>query len=68
MLAQAIITLEQAGHCVILHVHDEVVIECPQAQADQAEAQVKQILETVPAWLAGCPLKVETQQAERYQK
>jgi hypothetical protein len=51
---------------VILHVHDEIVIE-----TDEPEAVVQKMLEvmcTPPAWAQGLPLNIEVNTMQRYGK
>jgi DNA polymerase len=57
--------LKEAGHCVIFHVHDEVIVEAD-LEADP-EAIVK-IMSVPPPWLPGCPLAAEAKEANHYKK
>jgi DNA polymerase len=51
---------------VVLHVHDEIVIETDQPEA--AMKEMERIMCTPPAWAEGLPLDVEAQIMERYGK
>ena len=51
---------------VVLHVHDEIVIET--ARPEEAAAQMREIMCTPPAWAEGLPLDVEVQVMTRYGK
>jgi DNA polymerase len=51
---------------VVLHVHDEIVIETDQPEAVMQE--MKRIMCTPPAWAQGLPLDVEIATMERYGK
>jgi DNA polymerase len=56
-LAEAVERLEAAGYPVVLHVHDEVVIDAPPG-SDRLE-DVLAIMRQVPAWAAGLPLNAD---------
>lgn len=53
---------------VVLHVHDEIVIEVPKAKADAEAERLKQVMCTPPDWALGLPLNAEVQIMERYGK
>ena len=52
---------------VVMHSHDEIVAEVPEAQADEAEAQLSADMLNIP-WADGLPLKVEGACGFRYAK
>lgn len=68
ILAQAVLNLEAAGLPVILHVHDEVILEVDEATADQDFTKAVQIMSTAPDWAPGIPLAVEGHVLDRYEK
>lgn len=68
LLASAIVECERVGLRVVLHVHDELVVEVPAEQADAALQQLLVIMSTPPAWAAGFPIEVVGFSAERYFK
>ena len=51
---------------VVLHVHDEIVIET--AEPEAVVQEMERIMCTPPAWAAGLPLDVEVQIMQRYGK
>ena len=51
---------------VVLHVHDEIVLEVEDAGA--AKAALERMMTTPPAWAAGLPLAVEAKVMQRYGK
>ena len=53
---------------VVLHVHDEVVVECRIEDADCVKAEVERIMCLPPAWAEGLPLAVEAKIMTRYGK
>lgn len=56
-LAVAIEHLEEAGFAVVFHVHDEVVIECPEQKAD-LDAVVRIMTQHIP-WAPDLPLNAD---------
>ena len=68
ILAQAVLNLEEAGLPVILHVHDEVILEVDEATAGQSFAKAVEIMSTAPSWAPGIPLAVEGHILDRYTK
>lgn len=68
-LAESLIRLEQRGYRTVFHVHDEVIVEVPIDEADEAEKDIDELmsLKDVP-WLKGCPLKAESYQCDFYEK
>ena len=55
-----LLALEDAGYICRFHVHDEVVLEVPEAEAEFAAKEVQQIMSTTPEWMPSCPLAAET--------
>ena len=53
---------------VVLHVHDEIVLEVPEAEADAAAARLREVMCTPPAWAQDLPLEAEVQTMTRYGK
>ena len=61
VLADKILALEHAGHRVAYHVHDEVIVEVPDMEADVAMKDIVEILSTPTGWYESLPLAVEAQ-------
>jgi len=53
---------------VVLHVHDEIVVECDSASADSVVAEMKRVMTTPPDWAEGLPLSAGIKVMERYGK
>jgi len=53
---------------VVLHVHDEVVVECPEADGERVALDVERVMCEAPAWAAGLPLAAEVKIMKRYGK
>jgi DNA polymerase len=51
---------------IVLHVHDEIVIECPESTAEATAAHIHKIMCTPPAWAEGLPLAAEGVTTKRY--
>ena len=67
VLREAIAGLEERGHPVVAHIHDEVIAEVPLNRGDLAQ-DVVQIVSRCPDWLTGCPVAVDTLITPRYRK
>ncbi len=66
LLRHTLRQLEAEGHDVVLHVHDEVVVETSDPEA--AQAAMQRIMCSPPAWAAGIPLNIEAAVMTRYGK
>ena len=77
-LAEAMLRVESHGYKIVLHVHDEIIAEVPKDNslsiANQAIHELKQLdnfislIETLPSWAKGCPIKAEGWRGRRYRK
>ena len=68
LLRHALWRLEEEGLDVVLHVHDEVVLEAPQSASDSVAERLVQIMCETPAWASGLPLNAEVAVMDRYGK
>jgi len=68
ILAVKIRESEDAGMPVVLHVHDEIVVEVPEADAETARTELNRIMSTAPDWAPGLPMKSGTKILRRYGK
>jgi len=59
-------TLRQVS--AVLHVHDEVVLEVPEADAEAEMTRLQEVMCTPPEWAQGLPLDAEINVMERYGK
>jgi len=59
-------TLRQVN--AVLHVHDEVVLEVPDADAEAEMTRLQEVMCTPPEWAQGLPLDAEINVMERYGK
>lgn len=64
LLADAMLRLDDAGHEIAIHVHDEVVIETKETTAEE----VARIMGQPIPWAAGLPLKADAYETIYYKK
>lgn len=50
----------------VAHVHDEIVVECREEDAEEVSARVHEVMCTPPAWAEGLPLAAEGVTTRRY--
>lgn len=66
LLAESIVRAEKAGFNVLMHSHDECVSEAPIGKF--TSEQYKEIMEALPKWAEGLPLKTGGWKGFRYKK
>ncbi len=66
LLAEAMLNLDKAGYRIVMHCHDEVVIEAELGLGSVEE--VCQIISEPPLWADGLPLSAEGFECEYYRK
>ena len=60
--------LDVAGMNAVLHVHDEIVLEVPEGDADAAAKLLHDVMCAPPGWASGLPLEAEVNVMTRYGK
>lgn len=68
LMASALVRCEREGLEPVLHVHDEIVCECDEADAARVEASLHAIMLAAPAWAAGLPVDCDGWTGRRYRK
>jgi len=68
LLRHSLRRLEEEGLSVVLHVHDEIVLEVPEQDASRAADRLVEIMCQPPAWAYGLPLNAEVSTMNRYGK
>lgn len=68
ILGEAVLRIEDAGIPVLLHVHDEVVVDALKADAKAVEERVIEEMMRPPAWAPDLPLDAEGWFGPRYGK
>ena len=66
LLALAMLRLRNAGFEIVMHIHDEAVLEVPIGQSSVEE--VCQLIAVTPDWAAGLPLRADGYECEFYKK
>jgi DNA polymerase bacteriophage-type len=68
LLAYAMLRLNKQGFKIVMHVHDEVVIELPEKFAASSVIAVNKIMSQRPDWAPGLPLSAESFITKYYKK
>lgn len=66
LLAEAMIRVSEKGYDIVMHVHDEIVVE-----TDKGEGALKDICDTmavIPKWASGLILRADGYECEYYKK
>lgn len=66
LLATAMVKLETSGYHIVMHCHDEVVVEAPEAENTLEE--ICSIMQSTPQWADGLPLRADGYTCPYYQK
>lgn len=67
-LRDALVECENTGIDVVIHTHDEVVVETGENRVDETADQLKEIMEYIPDWADGLPLSVSVESGPFYTK
>lgn len=67
-LALTMQRLQDAGYNIVMHIHDEVVVEVPKATAEADLKLIKDIMDTSISWADGLKLNAEAFISEYYKK
>jgi hypothetical protein len=67
LLREAIVELDGQLD-VVLHSHDEIVVECDEGDAKVSEHSLRRAMLKLPPWAKGLPLAVDTEQGPFYTK
>jgi len=68
IFSDMLVRVARAGHKIIMHVHDEIVVEANKDEADQALSDILKIMSTPPQWIPDIPLDAEGAILTRYTK
>jgi DNA polymerase len=68
ILAEAIVRCEAREFPIVLHVHDEVIVEMEATRAQFMENKIYQAIGEQPSWADGLPIAIETYRGVRYNK
>ena len=68
LLRHSLAELDGIGFDVVLHVHDEIVLEVADADIEMAQAALLRVMTDAPVWAQGLPLDAEVAVMQRYGK
>ena len=68
LLRHSLAALDGIGLNVVLHVHDEIVLEVADADVEPAQATLLRVMTDAPVWAQGLPLDAEVAVMQRYGK
>ena len=68
VLRHALRRLDEKGFQTIAHIHDEIIVECAEDEAQDVARAVRQIMVEAPAWGQGLPLAVDGKIRNRFGK
>ncbi|MPN34204.1 hypothetical protein SDC9_181697 [bioreactor metagenome] len=66
LLAEAMLRLSEKGYEIVMHCHDEVIIETPHGFGTLKE--VSDIMAVAPSWAEGLPLRADGYECSYYKK
>lgn len=64
LLAEAMLRLDERGFDIVMHVHDEVVVE----RHDPCVVELETFMSEVPTWAAGFPISAAGWKGQRFKK
>lgn len=66
LLAEAMVSVTKAGYEIVMHCHDEIIVEAPNDQGSLAE--VCGLMAIMPSWADGLPLRADGFLCDYYKK
>jgi DNA polymerase bacteriophage-type len=67
LMVESMLILDEMRYNIVLTVHDEIISEVTRGSEENV-TEFTQLMETVPEWAKGLPIKVEAYEAQRYRK
>lgn len=67
-LALTMLRLQEANYHIVMHIHDEVVVEVPAAEADSHLTKIKAIMDSPISWAPNLKLNAEAFISDYYKK
>lgn len=68
IFSDMLVRVNGAGHNVIMHVHDEIVVETDANKAEEVLEEVLEIMSAPPTWIPDIPLAADGAILTRYTK
>ena len=69
--AEAMLRLDARGESIVMHVHDEAVLEVDEWDGRGIDFKLKtvqKVMSELPAWASGLPIAAEGWRGKRYRK
>lgn len=67
-LAESMTKIQQAGHHIVMHVHDEVIVEVPSEDAEEHLKRIEELMGEPIEWAPGLLLTADGFTSEYYRK
>ena len=67
-LVEAMLRIDEAGHKIVMHIHDEVVVECDKDTAGETLEEMLELMRLPISWAEGLPLNADGFTCDYYQK
>lgn len=67
-LVESMLRIDEAGHSIVMHVHDEVIVECDKAKLDETLEEILGLMRESIVWAPGLPLNAAGFGCDYYQK
>lgn len=67
-LSESMLRLDAAGYKIVMHVHDEAVIEIPETKASETLKDIERIMGESVSWAKGLPLRADGYITKYYKK
>lgn len=61
-MAEAVVKVHEAGHTIVMHIHDEIVVE------NGSKEELENLMKELPKWAAGFPLDAKGEEVKYFQK
>lgn len=68
LLAEAMLRVDRAGFDIVMHIHDEIVVEVPENEAETAQKEIERLMTITPHWAKGLPVEAAGWYGKRYRK
>ena len=63
-----LLRVDKAGYKIVMHVHDEVVVEADADEAEEVLHNIIKIMSEPPTWIPDIPVAAEGSIQTRYEK
>jgi DNA polymerase I-like protein with 3'-5' exonuclease and polymerase domains len=68
IFADIMVRVEDAGYRIVMHVHDELIVEVAEDAAEKALTDIQRIMATPPEWIPDIPLSSDAHIEDYYSK